>query len=658
MEDTISILRGLKAKYELHHRVHITDGAIVSAALMSQRYLTERKLPDKAVDLIDEAAARLRMQQESKPDHLYSLERAILTARIELEALKNDHDAASRQRRTTIEERIRGQEADYRQLMEQWDEEKARRASYQRVKEEMEEATKRLQAAIREGDYNTAGQLKHVTIPQLQQRMEEEEQQKRGGQSAQPQPLSLLGESVTSEDVAAVVARHTGIPVARLLVGERERLLHMEEKLRQRVVGQDRAVSSISNCIRIARAGLHAHTKPMGCFLFLGPSGVGKCWAPGTQLRLFNGDLQAVETFVGGEQLMGSDGQPRIVTPGSVIAGQAPMYRIDPLWEGAESFTVNGAHILVLTVNAKPRVEARGGGQYRLVWWEVDGNNQLAEASKSYHSKQAAEAALARLMAGTTTSPAWEPLVWEVSVDEFLTQPPYILNVCKLFASRHVTFQPRLDGLHLQLARVLGHLPSAAQLEWAAWYLGVWVTDGHCHQASICQGSAPTPAPHHHEEVMNHLLDYAALFHEPVTQVLDQYSPAGHAFHWFKFGGANDCKQSIAHRLLQSYGLIGNKRIPQAWICDTLEVRRRIFAGVLDGDGYYTPSNVYEVSVACSDQPRCTSLCAHATHEFHCLCPVVPWSGVDEAGVIRPWPQHFGRLHRPPPRQGLRQALH
>ena len=275
IEDTISILRGLKQKYELHHRVHITDGAIISAALMSQRYLTERKLPDKAVDLIDEAAARLRMQQESKPDHLHTLERSILTAKIELEAIKQDHDPATVQRRQVIEGRIRAQEVDYYAGMEQWDKEKARKGQYNSLKEQMEEAELKLQAAIRQGDYNTAGQLKHVTIPQIQQKLEE--QGGGGGSKHSSSPsLSLLGESVTGEDVAAVVARHTGIPVSRLLVGERERLLHMEDRLRQRVVGQDKAVASISNCIRIARAGLHAHTKPMGCFLFLGPSGVGK----------------------------------------------------------------------------------------------------------------------------------------------------------------------------------------------------------------------------------------------------------------------------------------------------------------------------------------------------------------------------------------------
>ena len=275
IEDTISILRGLKQKYELHHRVHITDGAIISAALMSQRYLTERKLPDKAVDLIDEAAARLRMQQESKPDQLHALERSLLTAKIELEALKNDRDPASQQRRQVIEGRIRVQEGEYRQGMERWEEEKGRKAQYNSLKEQVEDAEQRLQAAMRQGDYNTAGQLKHVTIPQLQQRLQEQGGAARTG-GEESAPLSLLGESVTSEDVAAVVARHTGIPVSRLLVGERERLLHMEDRLRQRVVGQDKAVASIADCIRIARAGLHQHTKPMGCFLFLGPSGVGK----------------------------------------------------------------------------------------------------------------------------------------------------------------------------------------------------------------------------------------------------------------------------------------------------------------------------------------------------------------------------------------------
>ena len=278
VEDTVSILRGLKAKYELHHRVHITDGAIVAAALMSQRYITERKLPDKAVDLIDEAAARLRMQQESKPDHVYALERAILTAKIELEALKGDNDKATQARRQTIEERIKQQEREYSQLTAQWEEEKHRKAEYNNLKERLDKAELELQNAMRTGDYNRAGQLKHVAIPQLQQQIEQQSAEGGGQQQhdSEHKPLTLLSESVTSEDVAAVVARHTGIPVSRLLVGERERLLHMEDRLRQRVVGQDKAVASISNCIRIARAGLHQHTKPMGCFLLLGPSGVGQ----------------------------------------------------------------------------------------------------------------------------------------------------------------------------------------------------------------------------------------------------------------------------------------------------------------------------------------------------------------------------------------------
>ena len=282
VEDTVSILRGLKAKYELHHRVHITDGAIVSAALMSQRYITERKLPDKAVDLIDEAAARLRMQQESKPDHVYALERSLLTAKIELEALKGDNDKATQARRQTIEERIKQQEAEYSQLTAQWEEEKHRKAEYNNLKERLDKAQLELQNAMRTGDYNRAGRLKHVAIPALQQQIEQQSAEG-GGQpqhDSEHKPLTLLSESVTSEDVAAVVARHTGIPVSRLLVGERERLLHMEDMLRQRVVGQDRAVASISNCIRIARAGLHQHTKPMGCFLFLGPSGVGQSHCP------------------------------------------------------------------------------------------------------------------------------------------------------------------------------------------------------------------------------------------------------------------------------------------------------------------------------------------------------------------------------------------
>jgi ATP-dependent Clp protease ATP-binding subunit ClpB len=266
VEDAVSILRGLKDRYELHHHVHISDSAVVAAAMYAKRYITERRLPDSAVDLMDEAASRLRMQLESKPDDILALERRMLTARIEAEALKKEKDPASQDRLKVLNDELKNLERESAQLNARWADEKAQRRSYNLLKEQHEKLKLELDAAIRGGDYNRAGELKHVKLPALEKQLAEMNPDSQGG---------LLRESVTADDVAQVVARFTGIPVARLLTGEREKLLHMEERLRQRVVGQERAVEAIANCIRISRAGLHAHTKPMGSFLFLGPSGVG-----------------------------------------------------------------------------------------------------------------------------------------------------------------------------------------------------------------------------------------------------------------------------------------------------------------------------------------------------------------------------------------------
>ena len=266
VEDAVSILRGLKEKYELHHGVHITDSAVVAAAMYAKRYLVERKLPDSAVDLMDEAASHLRMQLESKPEDILTLERKILTLRIEAEALKKEKDKASLDRLKTIEEELSTLDREVTTLNQKWSEEKKKRASYQLMKESYEKMKLELENVIRTGDYNRAGELKYVKLPALEKQLAE---------LAPDETNSIMREAVTAEDVAQVVARFTGIPVQRLLVGEREKLLKMEEKLRERVVGQERAVEAIANCIRIARAGLHAHTKPLGCFLFLGPSGVG-----------------------------------------------------------------------------------------------------------------------------------------------------------------------------------------------------------------------------------------------------------------------------------------------------------------------------------------------------------------------------------------------
>jgi len=267
VEDAVSILRGLKGKYELHHKVHISDSAVVAAAMYAKRYITERRLPDSAVDLMDESASRLRMQLESKPDDILAIERRLLTLRIEAEALKKEKDEASRERLQVLQAELKRLEQESEQLNARWTEEKNQRRSYNLMKEQYESLKLELDNAIRGGDYNRAGELKHVRLPALEAQLKELNPDTNQG---------LLRESVTADDVAQVVARFTGIPVNRLLTGERDKLLHMEERLRQRVVGQERAVEAIANCIRISRAGLHAHTKPMGSFLFLGPSGVGK----------------------------------------------------------------------------------------------------------------------------------------------------------------------------------------------------------------------------------------------------------------------------------------------------------------------------------------------------------------------------------------------
>lgn len=266
VEDTVSILRGLKEKYELHHGVQIRDSAVVAAATYAQRYLTERKLPDKAVDLLDEAASRMRLQLESKPDNIAVLERQILTKRIEYEALKREKDPASVERRAKIEQQMQKMQAEVDTLTSVWQEEKEKRRKQNVAKEKLEQLRIELDQAVRRGDYNRAGEIKYEKIPAIEAEMK----------ASSSTNTSILPEAVTEEDVANVVSRSTGVPVSKLLVGEREKLLHMEAELQKKVVGQDEALSAIANSVRIARAGLHAHTKPIGSFLFLGPSGVGK----------------------------------------------------------------------------------------------------------------------------------------------------------------------------------------------------------------------------------------------------------------------------------------------------------------------------------------------------------------------------------------------
>jgi ATP-dependent Clp protease ATP-binding subunit ClpB len=267
VEDTISILRGIKEKYEVHHGVRITDGAIVAAATLSHRYITDRFLPDKAIDLMDEAAARLRMQVDSKPEELDELDRRIMQLKIEREALQKEKDAASRERLQRLEQELRTLEQQSAELTARWQAEKQKLKSAQKLKEELDRARFELEQAQRRGDWAKAGELTYGRIPELEKQLAAAEAQ---------EGRQMVDEAVTPEHIAAVVSRWTGIPVDRMLEGERAKLLRMEDNLRRRVVGQDEAVVAVSNAIRRARAGLQDPNRPIGSFLFLGPTGVGK----------------------------------------------------------------------------------------------------------------------------------------------------------------------------------------------------------------------------------------------------------------------------------------------------------------------------------------------------------------------------------------------
>ena len=267
VEDTISILRGLKEKYEVHHGVRITDGAIVAAATLSHRYISDRFLPDKAIDLIDEAASRLRMEVDSKPEEIDELDRRIIQLKIEREALKKESDEASKERLKRLEGELSSLESQAAELTARWQAEKEKLASGQAIKGQLDQAKLELETAKRKGDYARAGELQNGVIPSLEGKLKAAEEV-----SAQ----AMLKEEVTAEDVASVVSRWTGVPVDRMLEGEREKLVHMEESLRRRVIGQDEALAAVANAVRRARAGLQDPNRPLGSFLFLGPTGVGK----------------------------------------------------------------------------------------------------------------------------------------------------------------------------------------------------------------------------------------------------------------------------------------------------------------------------------------------------------------------------------------------
>ncbi|WKW49629.1 ATP-dependent chaperone ClpB [Rhodomicrobium lacus] len=269
VEDTISILRGLKEKYELHHGVRITDSALVAAATLSNRYITDRFLPDKAIDLMDEAASRLRMQVDSKPEELDELDRRIIQLKIEREALKKESDVASKDRLARLQKDLADLEEKSDALTRRWKEEKDKLASSQKVKEELDAARNELEQAQRKGNLARAGELSYGVIPELEKKLKAMETAGEG-------KTGMVEEAVTPDHIAGVVSRWTGIPVEKMLEGEKDKLLRMEDELGKRVIGQEEAVRSVATAVRRARAGLQDPNRPIGSFMFLGPTGVGK----------------------------------------------------------------------------------------------------------------------------------------------------------------------------------------------------------------------------------------------------------------------------------------------------------------------------------------------------------------------------------------------
>ncbi len=269
VEDTIAILRGLKERYEVHHGVSITDPAIVAAATLSHRYISDRQLPDKAIDLIDEAASRIRMEIDSKPEAMDRLERRIIQLKIEREALKKESDEASKKRRTAVDDQIKSLEREYADLEEVWKADKASVQSAAHINQELERARGELETARRAQDLARMSELSYGRIPELERRLA-------AASNTEQQPTRLLRNKVTDEEVAEVVSKWTGIPVSKMLEGERDKLLRMEESIGKRVVGQEEAVRAVSDAIRRSRAGLSDPNRPNGSFLFLGPTGVGK----------------------------------------------------------------------------------------------------------------------------------------------------------------------------------------------------------------------------------------------------------------------------------------------------------------------------------------------------------------------------------------------
>ncbi|OOF85623.1 ATP-dependent chaperone ClpB [Rodentibacter ratti] len=269
VEDTIAILRGLKERYEIHHHVDITDPAIVAAATLSHRYISDRQLPDKAIDLIDEAASSIRMEIDSKPEPLDRLERRIIQLKLEQQALKKEEDEASRKRLEMLEKELSDKEREYAELEEVWKSEKAALSGSQHIKQELDAAKTEMEQARRAGDLSKMSELQYGRIPELEKQLAQAE-------TSEGKEMSLLRYRVTDEEIAEVLSKATGIPVSKMMEGEKEKLLRMEEELHKRVIGQNEAVDAVANSIRRSRAGLSDPNRPIGSFLFLGPTGVGK----------------------------------------------------------------------------------------------------------------------------------------------------------------------------------------------------------------------------------------------------------------------------------------------------------------------------------------------------------------------------------------------
>lgn len=273
VEDTISILRGIKDKYELHHGVRITDGSLVAAASLSNRYITDRFLPDKAIDLMDEAASHLKLQHESKPEDIMRLDHKIMTIQIELESLRKEKDVASKERREKLEQELKKNYDEISELNARWEKEKSEIDSVKKTQEDLDKARFELEQAQRLGNFGRASELRFGVIPDLEQKLPNEED---SNGAAKDQDASLVHDAVTPDDIANVVSRITGIPVSKLTSGHIEKLVHMEDSLSEAVKGQDEAIKAVSDAVRLQRAGLSGENKPLASFFFLGPTGVGK----------------------------------------------------------------------------------------------------------------------------------------------------------------------------------------------------------------------------------------------------------------------------------------------------------------------------------------------------------------------------------------------